>query len=552
MSKIIIYRASPYALEKKEVGESTVSSEELRQWIRDRSFFSKIFKYEEAKMVTFDLELLSKPFASTLLVWLLARKKAVREDQKGRSEVITISLLFSLFWQLLTDFFRKKKFLKKMGSEIEALSKETASLKRFLDLKKPPIYLRTDFLFGLKSGGSVGHTAGVLNHLSAFTQSPIFITTDRLPTIRPEWETHIITSKCAFWDFRELPPLHFNPHFYQKALQVIGDRAPSFIYQRYSINQFSGLKLAKHYQIPFILEYNGSEVWVNRHWGTPLQYEALAEKIELLNLRKADLIVVVSEPLKATLLEKGIAADKILVNPNGVDTQVYSPEIDGSPIRNKYGLSHKTVIGFIGTFGKWHGAEVLASAFAYLLDRYPQYREKISLLLVGNGSTLPEVKKRLEKWESHVIYTGAVPQEQGPVHLAACDLLISPHVPNADGTPFFGSPTKLFEYMAMGKGIVASDLDQIGEILEHQKTAWMVKPGDIESLIEGMRALINNSDLRAALGQNARKKAVAEHSWKEHTRKIIERLLFLQGSYKESSSIASFKSNGSRKSSSPK
>lgn len=535
MPKIVIYRDPSCAIEKNRENDDTlITWQELKNWIQSGKFFSKIFRYREAKMLVFDLDLLSKPFVSTLLVRLFARKKAVREDQKGRSEEITISLLFSLFWQLITDFFRKKKFLKAIGREIETLSKETARPTRCLDLNPSPIYLRTDFLFGLKSGGSVGHTAGVLNHLSAFTQNPIFITTDRLPTIRPEWETHVITSKCAFWDFRELPPLHFNPHFYREALKAIGNRTPSFIYQRYSINQFSGLKLAKHYQVPFVLEYNGSEVWVNRHWGAPLKFEKLAEKIELLNLRAADLIVVVSRPLKETLVEKGILADKILVNPNGVDTDVYSPEVDGSPIRNKYGFGAKTVIGFIGTFGKWHGAEVLASAYAQLLDRYPQYGEKICLLLIGSGVTLPEVQKRLEKWESHVVYTGEVPQEQGPVHLAACDFLISPHVPNADGTPFFGSPTKLFEYMAMGKGIVASDLDQIGEILEHQKTAWMIKPGDTESLIEGMRALIDHSSLRTALGQNARKKAVSHHSWKEHTRKIIERLLFLQEEKRQS------------------
>jgi glycosyltransferase involved in cell wall biosynthesis len=529
MSRISIYFNSQYVVEKsKKNDDILITSQELKSWIRSGRFFSKIFRYREAKMLAFDLDLLSKPFASALLIWLLARKKAVREDQKGRSEVITLALLFSLFWRLSIDFFRKRKFLKAMEREIDALSKESASLKHPLDLKKPPIYLRTDFLFGLNSGGSVGHTAGVLNNLSSFTENPIFITTDRLPTIRSEWETHVITSKCAFWDFNELPPLYFNSYFYQKSLDVVGQRVPSFIYQRYSINQFSGLKLAKHAQVPFVLEYNGSEIWVNRHWGKALQYEALAEKIELLNLRCADLIVVISKPLKDTLVEKGIGADKILVNPNGVDPEVYSPMVDGRWIRNQYALEGKIVIGFIGTFGKWHGAEVLASAFAQLLDDYPQYREKISLLLIGNGLTLPEVQKRLKKWESHVIYTGEVPQEEGPLYLAACDLLISPHVPNVDGTPFFGSPTKLFEYMAMGKGIIASDLDQIGEILTHQKTAWMVKPGDTNSLIEGIKVLINQADLRMKLGQNARDEAVSKHSWKQHTQRIIERLLFLE------------------------
>ena len=57
-----------------------------------------------------------------------------------------------------------------------------------------------------------------------------------------------------------------------------------------------------------------------------------------------------------------------------------------------------------------------------------------------------------------------------PSLLDACDILVSPHVPLDAGAEFFGSPTKLFEYMAMGKGIVASRLGQIGEVLQHEKS----------------------------------------------------------------------------------
>ena len=64
----------------------------------------------------------------------------------------------------------------------------------------------------------------------------------------------------------------------------------------------------------------------------------LAEQIELLNLNGADVVVVVSQPLKNQLVERGIEKDKILVNPNGVDPEVYFPEVDGSNIRRKYHL----------------------------------------------------------------------------------------------------------------------------------------------------------------------------------------------------------------------
>lgn len=146
--------------------------------------------------------------------------------------------------------------------------------------------------------------------------------------------------------------------------------------------------------------------------------------------------------------------------------------------------------------------------------------------MIGDGLTMPQVKKRLDEFSvmDISILTGLVRQEQGPIYMAACDILASPHVPNPDGTPFFGSPTKMFEYMAMGKGIVASNLDQIGDVLKHDKTAWMVEPGDVQSLMGGLKTLIDDETLRKNLGQAARHEVVKNYTWKEHTRKIIEKL----------------------------
>jgi glycosyltransferase involved in cell wall biosynthesis len=136
------------------------------------------------------------------------------------------------------------------------------------------------------------------------------------------------------------------------------------------------------------------------------------------------------------------------------------------------------------------------------------------------------VKRNVDKFsiKESCVLTGLIPQEEGSEHLAACDILVASHKPNPDGTPFFGSPTKLFEYMAMGKGIVASNLNQIGEVLKHDHTAWLVKPGDVESLMEGLKILIDDRVRRERLGQAARNEVVAKYTWKEHTRKIIETL----------------------------
>ena len=76
----------------------------------------------------------------------------------------------------------------------------------------------------------------------------------------------------------------------------------------------------------------------------------------------------------------------------------------------------------------------------------------------------------------------------------------------------------------MGKGIIASDLDQIGEILDHEKTAYLVKPGDKEALAQGLKVLIESPKLREALGKNAREEVLKKYTWEKHTHKIIERL----------------------------
>jgi glycosyltransferase involved in cell wall biosynthesis len=125
--------------------------------------------------------------------------------------------------------------------------------------------------------------------------------------------------------------------------------------------------------------------------------------------------------------------------------------------------------------------------------------------------------------------TGRVQQDSAPTYLAAADVLVSPHVPNPDGTPFFGSPTKIFEYMAMGRGIVASALGQLADVLDDGRTALLVPPGDEAALAAGLEKLIMSRQLRESLGTNARAVVEESYTWRIHTRRIIERLAEILG-----------------------
>jgi glycosyltransferase involved in cell wall biosynthesis len=533
-NKIKIIRDVPLApVSSRE--ECSITFDELKQWALSGNLLRHLFRYREVRLITYRADVILKPFLTALLLKLLSRGKCFIEDQSGHHQAVTTPELVRLFSQFTKDLIGRKKAVSRIHNELFSGLENNARHPVFSGrniVSGRPAYLRTDLWFGVSSGGSIGHIAGVLNNLDHFTGKPVFLTSDAISTVRRDVETYYIAPDRKFWDFLELPSLFYNTNFYQESQKILEDKNISFIYQRYSLNNYTGLKLAQRYGIPFVLEYNGSEIWVSRHWGNRLKYEELSERIEMLNLKAAQLIVVVSQPLKDELVNRGIEPDKILVNPNGVDSDRYSPKVDGSSIRVKYHVADKTVIGFIGTFGHWHGAEVLAEAFGRLLKEYPVYRDSVKLLMIGDGMTMPLVKEELEKYTvgDACILTGRIPQEDGPAYLAACDILASPHIPNPDGTPFFGSPTKLFEYMAMGKGIVASDLDQIGEILKHDKTALVVKPGDAQSLMLGLKMLIDHKELRERLGRAAREEVVANYTWKEHTRKIVEKLKSVVGS----------------------
>jgi glycosyltransferase involved in cell wall biosynthesis len=390
------------------------------------------------------------------------------------------------------------------------------------------LFLRTDHRFNVKSGGSVGHLSGVVNNLREMGYETHIVSTDRLADIKNNELFHLCEPDYRLGrNVPDIPELVYSDQLFQWIVEHWNVLAASFVYQRYSLGNYTGVVLREKYGTPFVCEYNGSFAWMARHWGKKrLFHEKLLNRVELLNLHAADLVVVVSRPMKDELEMRGISGDKILVNPNGVDTERYSPLVDSSAVLKQYNLEGYRVIGFIGTFGKWHGAEVLAESFGRLLHKFPEYRNSLRLFMIGDGLTMPLVHEKLAQYRvgDECILSGLIPQEEGPRYLASCDVLVSPHVQNPDGTPFFGSPTKLFEYMAMGKGIVASDLDQIGEILEHEKTAWMVKPGDVDDLAQGIARLAMDSELRNKLGKAARAEAEQNYTWKKHTENIIAAL----------------------------
>lgn len=404
------------------------------------------------------------------------------------------------------------------------------------------LYLNTNMWFGIKAGGSVGHIAGVVN---GFVEQGVTVdlasATDPI-LVLPEVRFERLHAPRAFG-----VPFERNfPRFQRQIVRDLRHRGGDgygFIYQRLSVANYAGVVLSRAFGIPLVLEYNGSEVWAAGNWGRPLRYASAALAAEEACLKHAHLIVTVSQVLADELVSRGVERERVVWYPNGVDAARYDPALVTSA-RAELGITPEAVvIGFIGTFGHWHGVDVLAHAVARLIETDEAWvnDRQVHVLLVGDGYRMPEVQDVLRgKAEKFVTMTGLVPQADGPRYLAAADILASPHVPNEDGSPFFGSPTKLFEYMAMGRPILASDLEQIGAVLQpalradslpagdpsagEAALALLGRPGDIDDVVAGLRFLVERPAWRKRLGANARARVLERHTWAHHVGVILDRL----------------------------
>lgn len=398
------------------------------------------------------------------------------------------------------------------------------------------LYLRTDFWNHMSSGGSYGHTCYVAKELAA--------TADRFGCLLPQ-RYDLLDALGVEQAVMDPPPNVLNEdgvvtasdHYYPLVKMACKLLRPQYIYERVCLGNWVAALLSRELQIPYLVEYNGSELSMRRSYNnTAPVYEDLYLKAEEIAFRQATAISVISEPVKADLVSRGVDARKILVNPNGADLDRYAPAApdERRRLRRTLGFGDDDcVVGFTGTFGWWHGIDVLAAAIPRICSEMPA----VKFLLIGDGTHKAQLDAEVERHRlnDRVRRVGRVPQEAGAELLKACDIYVSPHSSHMVDSKFFGSPTKVFEYMAMSGGIVASDLEQIGEVLSPalrpadlaaadpvvtNQRSVLCEPGNVDQFVAAVVGLARRPELSVALGRNARQ-AVADHySWHRHVERL--------------------------------
>lgn len=387
------------------------------------------------------------------------------------------------------------------------------------------LYARTHYWFGLTHGGSIAHTAGVLDALAKQAKVEILSNeqiygVDQIPCT-------VVSPIGRGWRGELL----YNFKFSRFLKQKIQTFKPDFVYHRYNGFSFATASVCKKLGIPLVLEFNSSHLWKVRYEATGIKARLtkplntfIFRRIEPMNLSIACIVVVVSEALKQTLVADGIPASRILVNPNGVNPDKFrSADFDRcAEIRKDLGIpGDRIVIGFAGTFGPWHGIPELTEAILRIKS-VPRWRDRVCFVLYGRNSPLREEMEQRTNHLEDVIFAGSIEFDEISDYLSICDILLSPNPKQVDDGEFFRSPIKLFEYMALGKGIVANDLGQISTVLKHMDTGYLCTPDNVDELVQGIEYFLEHPEERARMGQNARSAILENYTWDHNVTRTIQ------------------------------
>jgi PEP-CTERM/exosortase A-associated glycosyltransferase len=241
-----------------------------------------------------------------------------------------------------------------------------------------------------------------------------------------------------------------------------------------------------------------------------LAYRA-ARYLETIVLRRADVVTTISEGLRADVVARGVAPDRITVVPNAVDVDELTGRrnSDGLAARTRFALKCRYVLGYVGSLFAWEGLELLIEALVQVHQHVPD----VMLLIVGAGPHEKAIKKSVAQHGlvDRVIFAGQLVHEAAVDAYAAIDLLVYPRLPMR--LTELVTPLKPLEAMALGRVCIASDVGGHRELIEDRHTGLLFKAGDVSALSALIILAIRNPELCRAIAENGPRAIRRSRTW---------------------------------------
>jgi len=318
----------------------------------------------------------------------------------------------------------------------------------------------------------------------------------------------------------ELAELAYSLVAYRRLAKAIRAERPDGIYERYNLYMLAGVWASRRFKLPLILEVNAPMAVERQQYGG-LSWPRLAAGLERYVWRRAHRILPVTQVLAESLQEEGVQPGRIRVIPNAINEDHYRSLPDSETAKAGLGLQGRLVIGFTGFVREWDRLDRIVAWMAQAKD-HPQ----VHLLVVGDGPARAEIEAcaRANGVADRVSFTGVVPREAVPSLAMSFDIALQTAL-----VPY-ASPLCLFEYLRLGKAIVAPDQPNHHELLTHELNAELYPPDDPAGIERALDRLCADAALRERIAQAAPRVIVDKQlTWPDHARQVVSLFESLRG-----------------------
>lgn len=240
-------------------------------------------------------------------------------------------------------------------------------------------------------------------------------------------------------------------------------------------------------------------------------------------LGKARAVICITNKMKDDLVKLGYPPEKVWVEHDGVDLENFQISLTQEECRGLFDYpKDQTIVGYVGNFhtnGLEKGVDDLIKATPLILAEQPQ----VHFYFVGGPmDRVPKYRKIIDDLKlpaDHFHFFDRRPVSEVPASMAACDILVIP-LPWNEYFAYYMSPMKLFEYMASGRCIVATNVESLCEVLRHNGNALIAQHSDLQDLAQKILNAVKNPELRNSLGRQAQND-VQYYVWRRRAERIL-------------------------------
>lgn len=300
-----------------------------------------------------------------------------------------------------------------------------------------------------------------------------------------------------------------------RLLEVVQQVRPQLLHVHSPVlNAIPALRVGRQTGIPVVYEVRAFWEDAAVDHGTTsegsLRY-GLTRRLETHALRQAAHVFTICEGLRADIVARGIAADKVTVIPNAVDIEAFDAGgVADERLRAVHGLQGAAVVGFIGSFYAYEGLDLLLAALPALLQRRPEVR----VLLVGGGPQEAALKAQAAALSvaDKVVFAGRVPHAEVRRYYDLVDVLAYPR--HSMRLTELVTPLKPLEAMAQGRLLVASDVGGHKELIRDGETGMLFRAGSADALAQAVDKLLSRRCDWPALRQAGRRYVETQRNWR--------------------------------------